>query len=150
LSYWYFRFIKKTASFLWKLNDLTDQTAPRPLLGKEIAQAPVLVRTDLSRPALMPPALASRRCPGYPSGFALARSRRCALQQSTSAAIGTGTEHPFGRWVLDLSASALWSHLNHWGRTGKLPSVRCDASKPPSHRHLRATKTILQSGGRAP
>jgi hypothetical protein len=24
----------------------------------------------------------------------------------------------------------LWSHLNHWGRTGKLLSVRCDASKP--------------------
>ena len=35
-----------------------------------------------------------------------------------------------GRWVLDLSASALWSHLNYWGRTGKLLSVRCDASKP--------------------
>jgi hypothetical protein len=70
----------------------------------------------------------------------------------------TGTEHPFesvlrfaygyrdliiadnakintmtadnGRWVLDLSASALWSHLNHCGHTGKLLSVRCDASKP--------------------
>jgi hypothetical protein len=35
-----------------------------------------------------------------------------------------------GRWVLDLSASALWSHLNYWGRTGRLLSVRCDASKP--------------------
>jgi hypothetical protein len=35
-----------------------------------------------------------------------------------------------GRWTLDLSASALWSHLNHWGRTGKLLSVRCDTSKP--------------------
>jgi hypothetical protein len=35
-----------------------------------------------------------------------------------------------GRWTLDLSASGLWSHLNHWGRTGKLLSVRCDASKP--------------------
>ncbi len=35
-----------------------------------------------------------------------------------------------GRWVLDLSASALWSHLNHWGRKGKLLSVRCDVSKP--------------------
>jgi len=70
----------------------------------------------------------------------------------------TGTEHPFesvlrfaygyrdiicadnalldkmlpdaGRWVLDLSATGLWSHLNHWGRTGKLLSVRCDVSKP--------------------
>lgn len=70
----------------------------------------------------------------------------------------TGTEHPFesvlrfaygyrdiiiadnaqintmtadaGRWVLDLSSAALWSHLNHWGRTGKLLSVRCDSSKP--------------------
>jgi Protein of unknown function (DUF3800) len=35
-----------------------------------------------------------------------------------------------GRWTLDLSTSGLWSHLNHWGRTGKLLSVRCDASKP--------------------
>jgi hypothetical protein len=34
------------------------------------------------------------------------------------------------RWTLDLSAAGLWSHLNHWGRTGKLLSVRCDASKP--------------------
>ena len=35
-----------------------------------------------------------------------------------------------GRWTLDLSSSGLWSHLNHWGCTGKLLSVRCDASKP--------------------
>lgn len=35
-----------------------------------------------------------------------------------------------GRWTLDLSASGLWSHLNHWGATGKLLSVQCDASKP--------------------
>ena len=35
-----------------------------------------------------------------------------------------------GRWTLDLSSSGLWSHLNHWGKTGKLLSVRCDASKP--------------------
>ena len=35
-----------------------------------------------------------------------------------------------GRWTLDLSTSALWSHLNHWGAKGKLLSVRCDASKP--------------------
>jgi hypothetical protein len=34
------------------------------------------------------------------------------------------------RWTLDLSPSALWSHLNYWGRTGKLLSVHCDASKP--------------------
>ena len=32
--------------------------------------------------------------------------------------------------TLDLSTSALWSHLNHWGGKGKLLSVRCDASKP--------------------
>ena len=30
----------------------------------------------------------------------------------------------------DLSTSALWSHINHWGGKGKLLSVRCDASKP--------------------
>ena len=35
-----------------------------------------------------------------------------------------------GRWTLDLSTSALWSHLNHWGRTGKPLRVNCDASKP--------------------
>jgi hypothetical protein len=35
-----------------------------------------------------------------------------------------------GRWTLDLSASGLWSHLNYWGRKGKLLSVRCDDSKP--------------------
>lgn len=35
-----------------------------------------------------------------------------------------------GRWTLDLSTSGLWSHLNHWGQTGRLLSVRCDASKP--------------------
>jgi len=35
-----------------------------------------------------------------------------------------------GRWVLDLSSSSLWSHLNHWGRTGNPLRVRCDVSKP--------------------
>jgi len=71
---------------------------------------------------------------------------------------GNGTEHPFesilrfahgyrdiitadnaridivmpdlGRWTLDLSAAGLWSHLNYWGRKGKLLSVQCDSSKP--------------------
>jgi hypothetical protein len=37
-----------------------------------------------------------------------------------------------GRWTLDLSTSGLWSHLNFWGRKGKLLSVRCDESKPLS------------------
>ena len=35
-----------------------------------------------------------------------------------------------GKWVLDLNASALWSHLNHWGRTGQPLDVICDVSKP--------------------
>src|ERR1700730_1159530 len=35
-----------------------------------------------------------------------------------------------GRWVLDISATALWSHLNHWGKRGQPLSVLCDASKP--------------------
>lgn len=35
-----------------------------------------------------------------------------------------------GRWVLDLSTSALWSHLNHWGKKKKPLKVHCDASKP--------------------
>ncbi|WP_105434917.1 DUF3800 domain-containing protein [Neorhizobium tomejilense] len=35
-----------------------------------------------------------------------------------------------GRWTLDLSASSLWSHLNHWGKQGIPLSVFCDDSKP--------------------
>jgi hypothetical protein len=35
-----------------------------------------------------------------------------------------------GRWTLDLSVSALWSHLNHWGRQGGPLTIRCDVSKP--------------------
>lgn len=35
-----------------------------------------------------------------------------------------------GRWTLDLSASSLWSHLNHWGASGKALRVHCDESKP--------------------
>jgi hypothetical protein len=35
-----------------------------------------------------------------------------------------------GRWTLDLSTSTLWSHLNYWGRTGRLLRVNCDVSKP--------------------
>lgn len=35
-----------------------------------------------------------------------------------------------GNWVLDLSTSSLWSHLNHWG-THNIPlKVICDHSKP--------------------
>lgn len=35
-----------------------------------------------------------------------------------------------GRWTLDLSASAMWSHLNFWGQQQRPLSVQCDASKP--------------------
>jgi hypothetical protein len=35
-----------------------------------------------------------------------------------------------GRWVLDLSATSLWSHLNHWGERQLPLHVSCDASKP--------------------
>jgi hypothetical protein len=44
-----------------------------------------------------------------------------------------------GRWTLDLSTSALWSHLNHWGAKGELLSVRCDASKPLQANVLKFT-----------
>ena len=35
-----------------------------------------------------------------------------------------------GQWIIDLSASALWSHLNHWGRRSLPLTIRCDVSKP--------------------
>ncbi|MEQ9347515.1 MAG: DUF3800 domain-containing protein [Thalassospira sp.] len=35
-----------------------------------------------------------------------------------------------GKWILDLSNSSLWSHLNHWG-TRQIPlKVTCDNSEP--------------------
>lgn len=35
-----------------------------------------------------------------------------------------------GTWTLDLSASGLWSHLNHWGQNKEPLAVLCDESKP--------------------
>jgi len=35
-----------------------------------------------------------------------------------------------GTWTLDLSASGLWSHLNHWGQHKEPLTVLCDESKP--------------------
>ncbi|KZK93358.1 hypothetical protein PsAD5_03072 [Pseudovibrio sp. Ad5] len=35
-----------------------------------------------------------------------------------------------GTWTLDLSASCLWSHLNHWGKQKEPLTVICDDSKP--------------------
>jgi len=43
-----------------------------------------------------------------------------------------------GTWTLDLSASSLWSHLNHWGKQQQPLSVICDESKP-----LRATVSSM-------
>lgn len=34
------------------------------------------------------------------------------------------------RWTLDLSASAMWSHLNRWGASHRPLIVNCDDSKP--------------------
>lgn len=40
------------------------------------------------------------------------------------------TETPDGgRWILDLSTSAIWSHLNRWGALGRPLSVQCDVNK---------------------
>ncbi|MGO7967133.1 DUF3800 domain-containing protein [Rhizobium ruizarguesonis] len=47
-----------------------------------------------------------------------------------------------GTWTLDLSASGLWSHLNHWGKQKKPLNVICDDSKP-----LRAIADDLNGGG---
>ncbi|WP_298813271.1 DUF3800 domain-containing protein [uncultured Roseibium sp.] len=35
-----------------------------------------------------------------------------------------------GKWTLDLSASSIWSHLNHWGQYDRALTVICDESKP--------------------
>jgi hypothetical protein len=35
-----------------------------------------------------------------------------------------------GRWVLDLATTSMFTHLNHWGQTGRPLLVRCDESKP--------------------
>lgn len=48
-----------------------------------------------------------------------------------------------GTWTLDLSASGLWSHLNHWGKKKEPLVVLCDDSKP-----LRAIEADLDEIGR--
>lgn len=45
-------------------------------------------------------------------------------------------------WTLDLSGSALYAHLNHWGNKGQPLCVTCDESKP-----LRAAAAQLESMG---
>ena len=47
-----------------------------------------------------------------------------------------------GKWTLDLSPSALWSHLNHWGIARTPLTVICDESKP-----LRAMASEFEEGG---
>lgn len=48
-----------------------------------------------------------------------------------------------GTWTLDLSASGLWSHLNHWGQKKEPLNVICDDSKP-----LRAIEADIDQIGR--
>lgn len=48
-----------------------------------------------------------------------------------------------GTWALDLSASGLWSHLNHWGQKNVPLSIICDDSKP-----LRAIDADIDEIGR--
>lgn len=43
-------------------------------------------------------------------------------------------------WVLDLTLSALWSHLGHWGDRHHLLDVLCDDSKP-----LRAMAPVMDT-----
>lgn len=48
-----------------------------------------------------------------------------------------------GTWLLDLLVSALWSHLNYWGRQDQPLNVQCDVGKPlqPSIAAFRGDET---------
>jgi hypothetical protein len=50
-----------------------------------------------------------------------------------------------GRWVLDLSTTSLWAHLNHWGKTGRPLALLCDESKP-----LRSHMATMTGDGNDP
>lgn len=68
--------------------------------------------------------------PGHPfqSVLTFARGYRDIIIADNKQLHGTV---PGGKsWVLDLAASGLWSHLNHWGRKGPPLKVICDESKP--------------------
>lgn len=56
-----------------------------------------------------------------------------------------------GKWTLDLSASALWSHLNHWGRTGAPLRVSAILASRfvPSSISSPGTKPTQASGARS-
>ena len=87
-------------------------------------------------PADAPFLFGTLRPPLSDTGMSIHSSRFCALFTATATSLPRDNARinalpaERGRWTLDLSASSLWSHLNHWGRTGKLLSVRCDVSKP--------------------
>lgn len=88
--------------------------------GKDIRLAPILFefKTSRSKGQPHPFELIQRFATGYKTIIAEdnANIERHAVDKGT--------------WTLDLSASAIWSHLNHWGKHKQPISVLCDESKP--------------------
>jgi hypothetical protein len=84
-------------------------------------QAPLLFSID---PAARTPLCGDP----FESIFAFIRGYRTAILEDNSDLDSVLPDN--GRWILDLSTTSLWAHLNHWGRTGRPLALFCDESKP--------------------
>ncbi|WP_309668010.1 DUF3800 domain-containing protein [Tabrizicola sp.] len=100
--------------------------------SKDIKQAPILFdfSGEQTVPQPHPFELIRRFATGHKETIA---KDNATIEQLTSDR---------GVWTLDLSASGLWSHLNHWGKMKQPLSVLCDDSKP-----LRAIAADLAGVG---
>lgn len=103
--------------------------------SKDTGRAPMLFNFDSSK---------STR---QPEPFELIRRFATAHRRYIEQEINEIVEYTAdkGTWTLDLSASGLWSHLNHWGSQGEPLSVLCDDSKP-----LRAIQSKLSGTDKDP
>lgn len=88
--------------------------------SKDIGEAPILFRFSGGQAIGQPhPFELIRR-------FATGHSKMIARDNANIERLTSDKD----TWTLDLSASGLWSHLNHWGKLKQPITVLCDDSKP--------------------
>ncbi|WOS64264.1 DUF3800 domain-containing protein [Sinorhizobium fredii] len=123
--------------YLWFLDERSEAADALAqfqayMRSKDISQAPILFDFKGGIPTSQPHPfeLIQRFATGYKDVIARDNAN---IEHHTSDK---------GTWTLDLSASGLWSHLNHWGKQKKPLTVICDDSKP-----LRAIAKDLDGDG---
>lgn len=119
--------------YLWFLDDRSEAKD-----ALEQFQAFMRSRDPNDAPALFN--FAGGPLTGEPHPFELVQRFATGHKKKIARDVGNIEKHTSdkGTWTLDLSASGLWSHLNHWGKLKKPINVICDDSKP-----LRAIEADL-------